>query len=288
MIGRTVSHYVVTGKLGVGGMGVVYEARDTRLSRPVALKFFPDDLAEAPDSGLRLLREAETSALLNHPNICTIYEIDHDDGDTFIVMERLDGLNLRAHLAQGRLETAQLVDITRQVTDALAYAHGQGVVHRDIKPGNVFVCSDGRVKVLDFGLSRRFMVPDTGRKLDGGSTVYGRPVGTANYMAPERILQLPLDPRSDLFSLGVLMYEMATGKLPFAAPSPADIVTNVLERDPVPITTVSPDRPGSLQRVVAKLLAKQADERYQSAADLRQALDKIGTRPGFFARLFNR
>src|SRR3954469_6504446 len=131
MIGRTVSHYVITGKLGVGGMGVVYEARDTRLSRPCALKFFPDDLADAPDTGLKLLREAETSALLNHPNICTIYEIEHDEGDTFIVMERLDGLNLRAHLARGRLETSEIVDITRQVTDALAYAHGMGVVHRD-------------------------------------------------------------------------------------------------------------------------------------------------------------
>jgi serine/threonine protein kinase len=276
MIGRTVSHYVVTGKLGTGGMGVVYEAQDTRLPRRVALKFLPEELAADGDAGLRLLREAETISLLSHPNICTIHEIDEDDGETFIVMERLEGVNLKVHMARKRLETREIVDIALQVTDALVAAHSKGVVHRDIKPGNIFVSGDGRVKVLDFGLARRFMLPETGQVLLDGSTIPGRPLGTANYMAPERILQLPLDPRSDLFSLGVVIYEMATGRLPFAAASPADTVTNVLEHDPVPITTLSPDRPSALQRIVGRLLAKRADARYQSASDLRTALTSVG------------
>jgi serine/threonine protein kinase len=292
MIGKTISHYVITGKLGVGGMGVVYEARDTRLSRPVALKFLPDELAHESDAALRLLREAETIALLNHPNICTIYEIDHDAGDTFIVMERLDGLNLKVHMSRKQLSTAEIVDIAMQVAEALSAAHAQGIVHRDIKPGNIIVCSDGRVKVLDFGLARRFMVPETGQVVTDVSTIPGRPVGTANYMAPERILQLPQDPRCDLFSLGVVMYEMATGRLPFAAASPADTVSNVLEKTPPSITTLAPDRPARLDRLVMRLLAKRPDDRYQTAPELRGALSELagreaGGRP-IWQRLFGR
>jgi serine/threonine protein kinase len=288
MIGRTVSHYVITGKLGVGGMGIVYEARDTRLSRPVALKFLPDELADTSDAGLRLLREAETIALLNHPNICIIYEIDHDEGETFIVMERLDGMNLKLHMARKQLSTGEIVDIAMQVTEALSAAHARGVVHRDIKPGNVFVCNDGRVKVLDFGLARRFMVPETGQVLIDGSTIPGRPMGTANYMAPERILQLPPDPRCDLFSLGVIMYEMATGRLPFAAASPADTVSNVLEKDPPAVTSLAPDRPARLERLILRLLAKRPEDRYQSAAELRAALADVGAREAGGGSLWQR
>ena len=193
MIGRTVSHYVVTGKLGIGGMGVVYEAQDTRLPRRVALKFLPEELAGDGVAGLRLLREAETIALLSHPNICTIYEIAEADGSSFIVMERLEGVNLKVHMARNSLDTAEIVDITLQVTDALAAAHAKGVVHRDIKPGNIFVGTDGRVKVLDFGLARRFMLPETGQPLEG-STIPGRPLGTANYMAPEPPATSPVGP----------------------------------------------------------------------------------------------
>ena len=289
MTGKTVSHYHITGKLGIGGMGVVYEAQDTRLPRRVALKFLPDELAHDSDAGLRLLREAETVALLNHPNICTIYEIDHDNGESFIVMERLEGVNLKLYMSRKRLETREIVDVALQVTEALAAAHAKGVVHRDIKPGNIFVGTDGLVKVLDFGLARRFMLPETGQVISmEGSSIRGRPLGTANYMAPERILQLPLDPRCDLFSLGVVIYEMATGRLPFAAASPADTVTNVLDNDPVPLTTLSPDRPAKLQQVVGRLLAKRAEDRYQSANELREVLKGLDKRPGGWSRLFRR
>ena len=239
MIGTTFSHYRVTGKLGMGGMGVVYDGEDLRLSRPVALKFLPQDLAGDPDAARRLQREAQTLAGLNHPNICTVYEVDDHEGTAFIAMERVDGLNLKLHMARRTLSTPEVVDIALQVTAALDAAHAAGIVHRDIKPGNILVGSNGQVKVLDFGLARRFMMPDTGELILGGSTIPGRPMGTANYMAPERILQLPLDPRSDLFSLGVVIYEMATGRLPFGGASPSETVTNVLDKDPVPLTSYS-------------------------------------------------
>jgi serine/threonine protein kinase len=253
MIGRTISHYRVTGKLGVGGMGVVYEAEDTRLARRVALKFLPEELAGDPDSTRRLQREAQTIAVLNHPHICTIYEVDQDGSSVFLVMERVDGMNLKLHMARHILTTREVTDVAMQVADALGAAHAAGIVHRDIKPGNIIVTATGL----------------------GGSTIPGRPLGTANYMAPERILQLPLDPRSDLFSLGVVIYEMATGRLPFGGASPAETVTNVLEKNPVPLTQLAPDRPIQLERIVNKLLAKMAGDRYQSATELRDALTTV-------------
>ena len=294
MIGRTISHYRVTGKLGVGGMGVVYEAEDTRLGRRVALKFLPEELAGDPEATRRLKREAQTIAGLTHPHICTIYEIDEAEGSVFIVMERLDGANLKLHMARQALTTPEVVGIALQVTQALEAAHAAGVVHRDIKPGNIVVGSAGQVKVLDFGLARRFMLPDdTGPLMLDGSTIPGRPLGTANYMAPERILQLPLDPRSDLFSLGVVIYEMATGRLPFGGSSPSETVTNVLEKDPVPLTKLSPDRPVRLERIVNRLLAKGADHRYQSAGSLAGDLRRLDTAnvsalSRVFGRLFGR
>jgi serine/threonine protein kinase len=179
-------------------------------------------------------------------------------------------------MARKTLTTQELLSIALQVTQALDAAHAAGVVHRDIKPGNIVVGSGGQVKVLDFGLARRFALPDdTGPLMLDGSTIPGRPLGTANYMAPERILQLPLDPRSDLFSLGVVIYEMATGRLPFGGSSPSETVTNVLEKNPVPLTTLSPDRPVRLERIVNRLLAKSADQRYQSAAALASDLTKV-------------
>jgi serine/threonine protein kinase len=288
MVGTTISHYRVTGKLGVGGMGVVYEGEDLRLSRPVALKFLPQDLAGDPDATRRLRREAQTLGGLNHPNICTVYEIDEHEGTAFIAMERVDGLNLKLHMARRALRTTEVIDIALQVAAALDAAHAAGIVHRDIKPGNILVGSNGQVKVLDFGLARRFMMPDTGEVILGGSTIPGRPMGTANYMAPERILQLPLDPRSDLFSLGVVIYEMATGRLPFGGASPSETINNVLDKDPVPLTTCSPDRPLKLERVVTRLLAKIPEQRYQSAADLRAELAAEDGRPIFWRRLFGR
>ena len=291
MVGKTISHYRVTGKLGIGGMGVVYEAEDTKLSRRVALKFLPEELAGDAEAARRLAREAQTIASLNHPHICTIYEIDEHEGSAFIVMERCDGANLKVHMARHTLTTHEIASLAGQVAQALETAHAARIVHRDIKPGNIIVTTAGQVKVLDFGLARRFTMPDdTGPLILEGSTIPGRPMGTANYMAPERILQEPVDPRSDLFSLGVVIYEMATGRLPFGGASPSETVTNVLEKAPVPLTTLAPDRPVQLERVVNRLLAKRPDDRYQSAADLERdlrALDR-GTHPGIFTRLVKR
>jgi eukaryotic-like serine/threonine-protein kinase len=277
MIGRTVSHYRVLGKLGVGGMGVVYDAEDERLPRRVALKFLSEELADDPDATRRLRREAQTIALLNHPNICTIYEVDDHEGRPFIAMERLDGTTLKVYMARRTLQTSELADIATQIAEALSVAHDKGVIHRDIKPGNIFIGEQGLVKVLDFGLARRLVPTDAGTGMEG-STIPGRPLGTASYMAPERILQLPLDARSDLFSLGVVIYEMATGRLPFTGASTGETVINILEKEPTPLTKLSPDRPKKLERIVARLLIKQADGRYQSAADLQKDLSRLGGR----------
>jgi len=290
MADRTISHYRIVGRLGVGGMGVVYEAEDQRLPRRVALKLVAEELAHDPDATRRLRREAETVARLNHPNICIIYEIDEHDGRLFIAMECVDGLNLKAYMGRKPLETREIVDIARQIAAALEAAHDAGVVHRDIKPGNVMVGAKKVVKVLDFGLARRF-VPGSADEHDlGGSTILGRPLGTVSYMAPERILQMPLDARCDLFSLGVVIYEMATGRLPFTGASPAETVTNILEREATPLTALTPSRPAALERVVARLTAKLADDRYQSAGDLQEALRQVGDqgRPAFWTRVFGR
>lgn len=272
MLGRTISHYRITDKLGTGGMGVVYEAEDLRLRRRVALKFLPDELASDPDAVRRFRREAETIAALSHAHICAVYEIDEHDGRAFIVMECVDGINLKTYMSRRTLTTAQIAEISLQIASALEAAHARGIVHRDIKPGNLLVSETGEVKVLDFGLARRFRTSDTDELGVEGSTMPGRPIGTANYMAPERILQLPLDPRSDLFSLGVVMYEMATGRLPFAGASPSETVSNVLDKDPIALTTLAPQHPKRLEAIVHRLLAKKAGDRYGSASELLAAL----------------
>ena len=276
MLGHIVSHYRITGKLGSGGMGIVYEAEDVRLPRKVALKFLPEEAADDPDAKRRFQREADTIAQLNHPNICTIYEIDRHEGRAFIAMECVEGLNLKAYMARHKLMTAQIVEIALQIAAALASAHAKGIVHRDIKPGNIIVSEAGQVKVLDFGLARRFKTSETEELGLEGSTMPGRPMGTANYMAPERILQLPLDPRSDLFSLGVVIYEMATGRLPFAGASPSETVTNVLDNDSIPVTRLAPQHPKSLERIVQRLLAKRAIDRYPSTDELSTDLAAAG------------
>jgi eukaryotic-like serine/threonine-protein kinase len=275
MHGHTVSHYRITGKLGSGGMGIVYAAEDVRLPRKVALKFLPEESADDPDAERRFQREADTIAQLNHPNICTIYEIDRHEGRAFIVMECVEGVNLKTYMSRHRLSTAEIVDISLQIAAALGLAHAKGIVHRDIKPGNIIVSGERHVKVLDFGLARRFKTDETHELGPEGSTILGRPMGTANYMAPERILQLPLDPRCDFFSLGVVMYEMATGRLPFAAVSPSETVANVLEKNPAPLRSLSPQHPKSLEQIVQRLLAKRAGDRFASAADLTRALEAI-------------
>jgi len=276
MLGHTISHYRITGKLGSGGMGIVYEAEDVRLPRKVALKFLPEESADDPDAERRFQREADTIAQLNHPNICTIYEIDRADGRAFIAMECVEGLNLKTYMARNQLSTGAIVEIALQIAAALGSAHAKGIVHRDIKPGNIVVSSEGQVKVLDFGLARRFKTTDTDELGLEGSTIPGRPMGTANYMAPERILQLPLDPRSDLFSLGVVIFEMATGRLPFAGASPSETVANVLDKEPVPLTSLAAQHPNGLEDVVRRLLSKKAGDRYPTANELTIALLGIG------------
>ena len=288
MIGKTLSHYRIIDKLGVGGMGVVYEAEDTRLPRRVALKFLSQELAGDPEASRRLQREADHIARLNHPNICTIYEIDNHGESPFIAMERITGVNLKLHMARGTLPDQEIIDIARQVAMALQAAHEEGIVHRDIKPGNIMVAEDGVVKVLDFGLARRFMMPETGEVTMYGSTIPGRPLGTANYMAPERIAQGPLDPRSDLFSLGVVIYEMATGRLPFAAASPFETVTNIFEKEPRSMLALAPRRPAALADLVERLLAKRPADRYESASDFLTALSTLGRSPRPWSRVFRR
>jgi serine/threonine protein kinase len=286
MLGLTVSHYRIVGKLGIGGMGVVYEAEDLRLHRKVALKFLPEDLAGDPDAVRRFRREAETVAALSHAHICAVHDIDEHEGHAFIVMERVEGVNLKTYLSRQPLATPEIVGIALQIANALEAAHEKNIVHRDIKPGNILVNDRGEVKVLDFGLARRFRAHDTGEIGLEGSTIPGRPLGTVNYMAPERILQLPLDPRSDLFSLGVVIYEMATERLPFAGTSPSETVSNVLDRDPVPLTTLAPQHPKALETIVIRLLAKRASGRYRSARELSAALSSLVT-PRFGRRLKN-
>jgi len=276
MLGHTISHYRITGKLGSGGMGIVYEAEDVRLTRKVALKFLPEESADDPDAERRFQREADTIAQLNHPNICTIYEIDRAEGRAFIAMECVEGLNLKTYMSRNQLSTGAIVEIALQIAAALGSAHAKGIVHRDVKPGNIIVSDSGQVKVLDFGLARRFQTVDTHELGPEGSTIPGRPMGTANYMAPERILQLPLDPRSDLFSLGVVIFEMATGRLPFAGASPSETVANVLDKAPPSLTSLAPQHPKSLEQVVRRLVAKKAGDRYPAANELTIALLAIG------------
>lgn len=272
MVGSTVGHYRVTRTLGVGGMGVVYEAVDPQLGRRAALKFVIEELAADADATRRLQREAKTMAGVRHPNVCQVYEIGAHNGALFVAMEFVDGPNLRQYMSQHALTKSELIDVALQVTRALDAAHSAGIVHRDVKPGNIVIGSGGQVKVLDFGLARRFMLPGSTDDVSAGSTIFGRPLGTINYMAPERILQMPLDPRCDLFSLGVIIYEMATGRLPFAGESPVEMVTSILEKDPTPLADVARDVPRPLERLVLRLLAKRADDRYASAAELIDAL----------------
>lgn len=280
LIGQVVSHYRIVGLLGRGGMGVVYEAQDERLPRRVALKFLPDELGSDPDAARRFKREAEHIALLNHPNICTVYEIDDDAGRPFIVMERLVGKPLTVHLTRTQLTLKACLRVAMQIADALGAAHAKGIVHRDIKPANVFVDTDGNIKVLDFGLAKRFSMGDAQQTPVDGSTVPGRPVGTSNYMAPERIRQDTVDARADLFSLGVLIYQMATERLPFGANTVAETVTKILDEAPVPLRKLNPEHPVLLERVVDRLLAKNPDDRYQSAEELTKDLRLLEAKAG--------
>ena len=284
MSSQTLGGYELGRVLGSGGMGIVYEAHDVIRSRTVAVKVLQVELARDVEAIRRFKREAATIARLHHPNVCQLYETGQHKRRHFIAMERAEGVNLREHLLRRTLDDREIVDIGVQIASALEAAHAAFIVHRDIKPGNIMISPAGKVKVLDFGLARPFRLDDAGEPGLYGSTIRGRPIGTANYMAPERILQLPLDPRSDLFSLGVVIYEMATGQLPFAGTSPAETVTNILEKDPIALGTRVPARLAGLSGIVSRLLARRAGDRYQTAAQVRHALLELVAPPTFLHR----
>jgi serine/threonine protein kinase len=280
LTGQTVSHYRVQGKLGSGGMGVVYKAEDIRLSRFVAIKFLPEEFARDPKARGRFEREARSASALNHPNICTIYEVEEHDGQPVIVMELLEGATLKQRIGGKPLPVEDIIDFGIQLADGLEAAHNKEMIHRDIKPANVFVANHNLIKILDFGLAKINPAADSGAEgptqtLDAQQTSAGNILGTVAYMSPEQVRAQNLDARTDLFSFGVVLYEMATGKLPFRGESSGIVVDAILNRAPVPPVRLNPDLPAELDRIIDKCLEKDCSLRYQHASEIRSDLKRL-------------